>query len=106
MTRPFIVAAVAVLAVTAACEATGSSPDTTVSSGALEANATIDYVVDGDTVDVVIDGREERVRLIGIDTPETKQPDTADRVLRPGGHGVHRVAPPRRHPGPRSSATP
>jgi micrococcal nuclease len=76
VTRPFIVAAVAVLAVTPACEATGSSPDTTVSSGALEANATIDYVVDGDTVDVVIDGREERVRLIGIDTPETKRPDT------------------------------
>lgn len=27
-------------------------------------------VVDGDTIDVLIDGREERVRLIGIDTPE------------------------------------
>jgi micrococcal nuclease len=28
--------------------------------------------VDGDTIDVDIGGREERVRLIGIDTPETK----------------------------------
>ena len=36
----------------------------------------IDYVVDGDTVDAVIDGRTERIRLIGIDTPETKKPDT------------------------------
>jgi micrococcal nuclease len=33
-------------------------------------------VVDGDTVDIRISGREERVRLIGIDTPETKKPDT------------------------------
>jgi micrococcal nuclease len=27
-------------------------------------------VVDGDTIDVKVGGREERVRLIGIDTPE------------------------------------
>jgi micrococcal nuclease len=33
-------------------------------------------VVDGDTVDVEIGGRSERVRLIGINTPETKRPDT------------------------------
>lgn len=32
-------------------------------------------VVDGDTIDVLIDGREERVRYIGIDTPETVHPD-------------------------------
>jgi micrococcal nuclease len=31
-------------------------------------------VVDGDTVDVRVGGREERVRLIGIDTPETVHP--------------------------------
>jgi micrococcal nuclease len=30
-------------------------------------------VVDGDTVDVAIDGRTERVRLIGIDTPEVER---------------------------------
>lgn len=34
------------------------------------------WVVDGDTVDITIDGTEERVRLLGIDTPETKVPDT------------------------------
>jgi micrococcal nuclease len=33
-------------------------------------------VVDGDTIDVEIGGRSERVRLIGIDTPETKKPDS------------------------------
>jgi micrococcal nuclease len=31
-------------------------------------------VVDGDTVEVVLDGREIHVRLIGIDTPETVAP--------------------------------
>jgi endonuclease YncB( thermonuclease family) len=41
---------------------------------AVETNAVIDHVVDGDTVDVRIDGRTERVRLIGINTPETKDP--------------------------------
>jgi micrococcal nuclease len=37
-------------------------------------NGTVDRVVDGDTVDVVIDERVVRVRLIGIDTPETLDP--------------------------------
>ena len=43
-------------------------------------NATVDYVVDGDTIAVTRDGHTEpeRVRLIGIDTPElghSKGPD-------------------------------
>ena len=33
-------------------------------------------VIDGDTIDVRVQGRDERVRLIGVDTPETKRPDT------------------------------
>ncbi|HKY77835.1 MAG TPA: thermonuclease family protein [Acidimicrobiia bacterium] len=32
-------------------------------------------VVDGDTVDVAWGGRRERVRLLGVDTPETVDPD-------------------------------
>jgi micrococcal nuclease len=35
---------------------------------------TIITVIDGDTVDIEIDGRTERVRLIGVNTPETKHP--------------------------------
>lgn len=31
-------------------------------------------IVDGDTLDVLLDGREERVRVFGIDTPERGQP--------------------------------
>ena len=43
---------------------------------ALETNARMISVVDGDTIDVNIGGHRERVRLIGIDTPETKKPNT------------------------------
>jgi micrococcal nuclease len=35
---------------------------------------TILNVIDGDTVDIDIDGNTERVRLIGVNTPETKHP--------------------------------
>jgi micrococcal nuclease len=38
--------------------------------------AQITDVVDGDTIDVRAGGRDYRVRLIGIDTPETKKPGT------------------------------
>jgi micrococcal nuclease len=42
----------------------------------LEVNATMVHIVDGDTIDVTVRGHHERVRLIGIDTPETKKPNT------------------------------
>jgi micrococcal nuclease len=35
----------------------------------------VEWVIDGDTVDIDIGGREERVRLIGIDTPELHTDD-------------------------------
>lgn len=37
--------------------------------------ATVERVVDGDTIIVELDGVEQRVRLIGIDTPESVHPD-------------------------------
>jgi endonuclease YncB( thermonuclease family) len=49
----------------------GSAVETTI----VGANATVVRVIDGDTVDVDVDGTVERVRLIGIDTPETKKPN-------------------------------
>lgn len=36
--------------------------------------ATVVDTIDGDTIDVEIDGQVERVRFIGIDTPETRHP--------------------------------
>ncbi len=38
------------------------------------AHAEVLRVVDGDTIEVEIDGREEDVRYIGVDTPETVAP--------------------------------
>ena len=48
----------------------GALTTTTAPDGA----AVVVRVIDGDTILVVVDEREERVRLIGIDTPETKDP--------------------------------
>jgi micrococcal nuclease len=39
------------------------------------ASALVERVVDGDTLVVAVGGREERVRYIGLDTPETVKPD-------------------------------
>jgi len=49
----------------------------TATSGAFKLRGTVTYVVDGDTVHVAAAGRDEKVRLIGIDTPEVGQCDAA-----------------------------
>jgi micrococcal nuclease len=52
-----------------------SRPASTTQPPAIDTNATVVRVIDGDTIDVSVRGHRERVRLIGIDTPETKDPD-------------------------------
>lgn len=47
-----------------------------VASSAPAGEAIVVSAVDGDTIVVRLGGTDERVRLIGIDTPETKKPDT------------------------------
>jgi micrococcal nuclease len=64
-------ALLALPAVLAAAACDDESPSTATIPGA----AVVEFVIDGDTVDVVIDGEEERVRLIGIDTPESRVDD-------------------------------
>ncbi|MCK5890494.1 thermonuclease family protein [Aeromicrobium sp.] len=54
-----------------------------VASPASAVEATVDRVVDGDTVDVVIDGTVTRVRLLNVDTPETVKPDAPVECLGP-----------------------
>ena len=49
--------------------ATGPAP-------AVGGSGRVEKVVDGDTIDVALGGRTERVRLLGIDTPESVKPDT------------------------------
>lgn len=59
-------------------EAAPGGPDAGGPSGAALAsspNGVVVRVIDGDTVEVDLGGRREHVRLIGIDTPETVDPD-------------------------------
>jgi micrococcal nuclease len=44
-------------------------------SGSDSPTVRVVAVVDGDTIDVAWAGRGERVRLLGVDTPETVDPD-------------------------------
>jgi micrococcal nuclease len=63
---------IAALIALTACSGDGGRSE--ASSTAQGANAIVVEVIDGDTITVEIDGDVERVRLIGIDTPETKHP--------------------------------
>jgi micrococcal nuclease len=50
----------------------------------------VTHIVDGDTIDVELpDGREETVRYIGIDTPETVKPDAPVECGGPKAHDVN-----------------
>ena len=72
MRRLLAVAALSLLA--AACSADtagGASVAATPDNEHEEANAIVERVVDGDTIVVAIIGNRERVRLLGIDTPES-----------------------------------
>jgi micrococcal nuclease len=53
------------------------------------ASAQVERVVDGDTLAVRIDGRDERVRYIGIDTPETVKPNTPVQCYGPAAHDLN-----------------
>lgn len=67
-TKHVAAALVAPMLLAGACGATASStPKITAAPG----TATVTKSVDGDTIHVQIAARREKVRLIGIDTPET-----------------------------------
>jgi micrococcal nuclease len=57
----------------------GGSPPRSASAYVLRA-------VDGDTIEVLLDGEREDVRYIGIDTPETVKPDTPVQCFGPQAH--------------------
>ena len=51
-------------------------------------DATVRRVVDGDTLIARVGGADERVRMLGVDAPESVSPGPARRVLRPAGRGA------------------
>lgn len=64
-TRTLTLATVAAAALLSACGSTSQADP-------VSTNATVLRTVDGDTVDVLSDGRGRlRIRIIGLDTPET-----------------------------------
>lgn len=73
LTRFLLAAAVVVGGAGCRQSGTAAPPGAT---GERAGAATVARVVDGDTIRVRIQGFEERVRLIGIDTPETHKPGT------------------------------
>lgn len=54
------------------------------------ATARVARVVDGDTIAVEIDGRAERVRYIGVDTPETVKPNAPVECWGPAASALNR----------------
>ncbi|UQX13450.1 thermonuclease family protein [Candidatus Mycobacterium methanotrophicum] len=62
-------------------------------AGPQQTNAVVVKVVDGDTVDVRSDERGRlRIRIIGIDTPETKKPRYTVGLRRLGSDRVRKIA--------------
>lgn len=53
-----------------------TAPLQPATSAVVGLTATVTKVVDGDTIDVRLGTTRERVRLIGIDTPESVKPDS------------------------------
>jgi len=68
-----VVASFALLIGLASCSSSSPLPNGQADLVKI-ADGKIVKVVDGDTVDIDIDGHTERVRLIGVNTPETKHP--------------------------------
>lgn len=54
----------------------GSGPERPDAGGDPSPTVDVVRVIDGDTIEVELDGRTEDVRYIGIDTPETVKPGT------------------------------
>jgi micrococcal nuclease len=64
-----------VVAQSAATTSSTAKPPTAANDKKL-VDAKVNRVVDGDTLEVMIGGKKETVRMILVDTPETKKPNT------------------------------
>jgi micrococcal nuclease len=66
----------------------GGGGDPALAPGGV-ASARLERVVDGDTIVAQVGGREERVRYIGVDTPETVKPNTPVQCFGPQAHDLN-----------------
>jgi micrococcal nuclease len=66
----------------------GGDGDSALVAGG-SASARLERVIDGDTIVADVGGREERVRFIGIDTPETVKPNTPVQCFGPQAHDLN-----------------
>lgn len=72
-------AAASAPAISASITPTSTPPASSSASDTVQTNfisAKVIRIVDGDTIEVEIDGRKETVRMLLVDTPETKKPGT------------------------------
>ena len=76
MRRSPLVLVLLVVALLGVRIASGSSGSPSSGAGAGRLSGRVVRAVDGDTLKVAAGGRVESVRLIGIDTPESKRPGT------------------------------
>jgi len=58
-------------------------------SGVVEQDGRVVEVIDGDTIVVRLGGREETVRYIGVDTPETRHPSRPVQCFGPAAGAVN-----------------
>ena len=72
MRRSYALVILTIAVIASACTHATSKP----TASAPNSNATVERVVDGDTIIVHVGGRRERVRFIGMDTPESVKPNT------------------------------
>jgi len=66
----------------------GGGGDASLAAGG-SASARLERVIDGDTIVAEVEGHEERIRYIGIDTPETVKPNTAVQCFGPQAHDLN-----------------
>jgi micrococcal nuclease len=84
---------VALLVTLTGCRATQDRPP--AAAGAATGAATVERVVDGDTVIVHLSGQRERVRMLGINTPESVKPNAAVDCYGPeSSRRTHELLPP------------
>ena len=71
-----MISSLALLALMQLAGCGGDASDPSTGGYGSGSKARVMRVVDGDTIVVSINGRTERVRYIGVDTPETVKPNT------------------------------